>query len=65
MIEITIPVYNEEETLENQINTILVFINQKIYKKLNISLVIADNGSTDKTKEIGLSLAIDANLTYP
>ena len=59
MIEITIPVYNEEETLENQINTILVFINQKIYKKLNISLVIADNGSTDKTKEIGLNLAAE------
>ena len=55
-IEITIPVINEEETLKLQIEKILSFINKKCNKYGQISIVIADNGSTDKTQQISKKL---------
>jgi glycosyltransferase involved in cell wall biosynthesis len=48
-ILLTIPVYNEELILENSINKILSFLRGKFH---NYSILIANNGSTDKTEEI-------------
>ncbi len=50
-VEITIPVLNEEETLEVQIDKVIRHIEGHFDE--DIQLVIADNGSSDKTQEIG------------
>ena len=55
LINITIPVYNEEKILKQNINILYNFLKQNI--KEDWEIVIADNGSTDGTKEIGKSLA--------
>lgn len=50
-LEITFPVLNEEHRLENGIKTTIAF-----FEKIGFSdyaLTIADNGSSDKTEEIG------------
>ena len=60
-IEITIPVLNEQDTLKTQIEKILSFINKECKKYGEIGLVIADNGSTDKTQEF--SKELEANST--
>jgi len=52
--EITIPVLNEEETLELNINKIVDFFCVSSIK--DASIVIADNGSTDATQSIGQRL---------
>jgi glycosyltransferase involved in cell wall biosynthesis len=56
-IEITIPVLNEESNLENGINELMIFLENKFPKKYNWSIMIADNGSGDRTGEIGQKLA--------
>ena len=48
-IRITIPVYNEEKTVFTQIQKIINYIN---HEKLNISITIVNNGSTDSTASI-------------
>lgn len=48
--EITIPVLNEEETLQENIEIILNFFEE--HKLNNFSLCVADNGSSDSTVEI-------------
>ena len=53
--EITIPVLNEEKTLKNNVLVALHYIKNQITPY--ISIVIADNGSTDMTGEIGKSLS--------
>jgi len=54
-LEITIPVLNEETTLEVQIKKIICYLNElKTDKK--ISVVISDNGSTDNTEVISTKL---------
>lgn len=54
MFEITIPVLNEEETLEQNVLKSLNFVKNEITKDFKI--IIADNGSTDNTQVIGLKL---------
>lgn len=55
-IEITIPVLNEEETLERQITKTHTFLAEKLAHLQPITLVIADNGSTDETPAIARQL---------
>lgn len=55
-IEITIPVLNEEETLVKNILKIKSYIQEHLNEH-HIVIVIADNGSTDKTEELGKDLA--------
>lgn len=56
-IEITIPVLNEEETLEANIRAVLDFAKRSFSEPSRIGLVIADNGSTDATRAIASRLA--------
>ncbi|WP_054112469.1 glycosyltransferase [Marinagarivorans algicola] len=57
-IEITIPVLNEEETLLAQIETIIQYLSvNDVAPGYSLSLVIADNGSTDGTQDIAVDLA--------
>jgi len=54
MIDITIPVYNEEAVLEKSIAKLRKFL--KSYNK-KCRIIIANNSSTDKTLEIAKNLA--------
>lgn len=64
-IEITIPVLNEATTLAQQIQTTLHFIAQELPDLAPITVIIADNGSTDATQEIAHELmAAHKNLGY-
>ncbi len=53
-LDIIIPVLNEEATLAVQIEKILAFIKSEIASEHQLSVVISDNGSTDKTEVIAL-----------
>ena len=67
LIEITIPVLNEEDTLKQNIEKIISFIEdeESRFCDAQICLVIADNGSTDATDELGRQLANDhKNVRY-
>lgn len=55
-IEITIPVLNEEETLEAQIIKTLDYFDAHLKQFPGLTLIIADNGSTDATPEISTRL---------
>jgi glycosyltransferase involved in cell wall biosynthesis len=55
-VEITVPVYNEEEELEENISTLLNFCNKNL-KKYNWHVTIADNASNDNTSIIASSIA--------
>lgn len=59
-IEITIPVLNEEKTLEQKVLELTTFLDSK--DLVNFSVVIADNGSTDKTEEIGKRLSLESSV---
>ena len=48
-ITITIPVYNEEKSIYDQILKVIDYIN---HENLNIRITIVNNGSTDSTKDI-------------
>lgn len=48
VLEITIPVFNEEETIFSQIDHLYGYLDT-LESSLKIEVVIADNGSTDKT----------------
>lgn len=54
-IDISIPVLNEEQRLEKGIITTIDFL-ETTYLKENFLLTIADNGSRDRTEEIGEKL---------
>ena len=54
-LNLTIPVYNEERSLRQNMTRLHVFLSQHF--RLDREIVIADNGSTDKTLEIAQSLA--------
>lgn len=55
-VEITVPVYNEEEELEKNITTLYDFCNEKL-KAYDWHITIADNASTDNTPVIASNLA--------
>ena len=54
--EITIPVLNEEETLEKNVRILHRFVSDHFPDKKLWNIVIADNGSTDKTAAIATQL---------
>ena len=62
-IEIAIPVLNEEEHLEKQILKILFFLKEKL-ADYNVTLVIADNGSTDNTPEIAKKISYNEKIRF-
>ncbi|TNE48365.1 MAG: glycosyltransferase [Bacteroidetes bacterium] len=54
--DITIPVLNEEETLVQQVSTLHGFIKTHFPDHRNWRIVIADNGSTDRTPTLAREL---------
>ncbi len=54
--DVTIPVLNEEETLERQVRILYVFLHQNFPEHRQWRIVIADNGSTDRTPQIAEAL---------
>jgi hypothetical protein len=54
-ILLAVPAYNEEKVLANSIMALHSFMEQNI--RHDWSIVIAENGSTDKTKSVALKLA--------
>ncbi|KAA3621166.1 MAG: glycosyltransferase [Bacteroidetes bacterium] len=57
--DITIPVLNEEETLEQNVRILHTFIQKNFPDTSLWKIVIADNGSTDKTREIAKKLGTE------
>jgi glycosyltransferase involved in cell wall biosynthesis len=57
-ILLTVPAYNEENILEKNVNLILKYMGANFN---NFKIVIANNGSTDKTNDIAKKLAKDNN----
>ncbi len=55
--DITIPVLNEEATLERQVIILHQFLQEHFPESEQWKIVIADNGSTDHTLEIATELA--------
>lgn len=55
--DITIPVLNEEATLDKQVRTLLQFLWDSFPNTAPWQVVIADNGSTDNTPHIAAALA--------
>lgn len=55
-IEITIPILDEQETLECQIRQIRSYLDQNLPEYDHISIVIADNGSKDESPAIARRL---------
>lgn len=63
-VEITVPVYNEEEELEKNITSLNTYL-AKECKAYDYIITIADNASTDTTPVIGKRLAQqDNNIHY-
>ena len=54
--DITIPVLNEEETLKKNVLILYEFLKDNFPDQNQWKIVIADNGSTDKTLEIAQKL---------
>lgn len=52
-LTITIPVLNEEKTLVEKIKILQLYGEKHLSKKITLSIIIADNGSDDKTQELG------------
>lgn len=55
--DITIPVLNEELTLDRQVRILYDFLWQQFPEKGQWRIVIADNGSTDNTRHIAAALS--------
>ena len=58
-VNITIPVLNEEDTLESKILILQSYISDQLASKASVSIVIADNGSSDNTNKLGRKLALE------
>jgi glycosyltransferase involved in cell wall biosynthesis len=54
-VDVVLPVYNEERVLERSVRTLHLFLTDNLAHEWRI--LIADNGSTDRTQEIGAKLA--------
>ena len=64
ILEITIPVLNEEQTIKEKINEMINYVKTNIIN-VNVNFIIADNGSTDKTQEYSQELIKEySNLSY-
>jgi glycosyltransferase involved in cell wall biosynthesis len=55
LVNVTIPVYNEEKILPSSITTLSTFLRD--HCRFDWEIVIADNASTDKTRAIGERLS--------
>lgn len=55
--EVTIPVLNEEETLERQVRKLHTFLAHHFPTPNQWKIIIADNGSTDRTPHLAAALA--------
>src|SRR4051812_39787766 len=55
-VSITIPVYNEESCLADTLNRLHAFLSSRDFG-WDWEIVIADNGSTDRTREIAEKFA--------
>ncbi|MDX2134264.1 MAG: glycosyltransferase [Saprospiraceae bacterium] len=55
--DVTIPVLNEEETLDQQVRTLHHFLTEHFPAPGQWRIVIADNGSTDNTAHIAMALS--------
>ena len=55
-LDVVLPGLNEENGLENTVETLSAFMHERM-DEYDWRIVIADNGSTDATPEIGLRLA--------
>lgn len=65
MIEITIPILNEESTLDEQVRKVCRFIESNLGDIGPIAIMLADNGSTDRTPEIARLLTQElSNVNY-
>ena len=63
--DITIPVLNEEPTLDQNVRILHAFIKGHFPEKHQWKIVIADNGSTDRTLDIAQTLSDEiAEVTY-
>jgi glycosyltransferase involved in cell wall biosynthesis len=61
-VDVTLPVYNEEHVLERSVRTLHLFLTDNLAHEWRI--VVADNGSHDRTFEIAQRLAAELdNLT--
>lgn len=56
-IEITLPVFNEVETLEGQVEFLQLFLSKLELSSWVVGLCLADNGSSDGTRELARSLS--------
>ena len=56
--EIVLPVFNEELTLETQVTKLDRYLNTFQEGKVQFKILIADNGSTDRTRIIAANLAV-------
>ena len=57
--DVTIPVLNEEDTLDRQVRILHAFLCQHFPDRQQWQIVIADNGSTDQTPAIAIALAAE------
>lgn len=55
-VEITIPVLDEESTLKRQVHLVDAYLRERFDAMYDTKIVIGDNGSTDRTEEIGRAL---------
>lgn len=57
--DVTIPVLNEADTLDRQIRIVHAFLSEHFPDRHTWHIVIADNGSTDATREIAAALEVE------
>ena len=57
--DVTIPVLNEEATLEQNVRILYRFLNDHFPQRRQWRIVIADNGSTDRTPDLARQLAAE------